>query len=288
LAELLRPWLAKHGRDERPLANMPDNAARMLQQDMAAARRRWLKESQTDAERAERERSDFLTYQDADGRIVDFHGATRHGYISAIVAGGCSVKTAQELARHSTPVLTIGRYSHARLHDLRGAVESLPSLQPHDENSGPNRLAEQATGTDGKPVDEIRGQMRGQYGRETPQEVAKDGASEPPRNADAACRKVLPINTLDDKRRKPAKVVRGGVEPPTLGFSVTEQTAKSSGNRPISRSAGADAGAVETKNAHADPDLQAIIDAWPSLPEAIRAGILAVAKAAGSITGEDR
>ncbi len=29
------------------------------------------------------------------------------------------------------------------------------------------------------------------------------------------------------------------------------------------------------------PDLQAIIDAWPALPEAIRAGILAMVKAAG-------
>jgi len=36
------------------------------------------------------------------------------------------------------------------------------------------------------------------------------------------------------------------------------------------------------------PDLQAVIDAWPALPEAIKAGILAMVQAAGGITGQDR
>ena len=47
--------------------------------------------------------------------------------------------------------------------------------------------------------------------------------------------------------------------------------------------AGADAGAVETKREHLAPDLQALIDAWPALPEAIKAGILAMVKAAGVV-----
>jgi hypothetical protein len=33
-----------------------------------------------------------------------------------------------------------------------------------------------------------------------------------------------------------------------------------------------------------DPDLAALVDAWPSLPEAIRAGILAMVQAAGAST----
>ncbi len=81
-------------------------------------------------EREARQRSDFLAYEDTAGQVADFH-ATRHTYVSAIVAGGASVKTAQELARHSTPALTIGRYSHTRLHDLTAALESLPSLTPN-------------------------------------------------------------------------------------------------------------------------------------------------------------
>ncbi len=42
---------------------------------------------------------------------------------------------------------------------------------------------------------------------------------------------------------------------------------------------GANAGAVETKREQFSPDLQALIDAWPDLPEAIRAGILAMVQA---------
>jgi hypothetical protein len=82
-------------------------------------------------EREQRERSEFLRYENAAGEVADFH-ATRHTYISGIVAGGASVKTCQELARHSTPVLTIGRYSHTRLHDLTGALDALPDLQPQE------------------------------------------------------------------------------------------------------------------------------------------------------------
>ena len=45
-------------------------------------------------------------------------------------------------------------------------------------------------------------------------------------------------------------------------------------------SAGANAGAVETKTAHIDADLQAVVDAWPALTEAVKADILAMVKTA--------
>jgi hypothetical protein len=48
--------------------------------------------------------------------VVDFH-ALRHTYISRVVASGANIKVAQELARHSTPTLTLGRYAHVRLLD---------------------------------------------------------------------------------------------------------------------------------------------------------------------------
>ena len=91
----LRPWLVKHERDERPFAAIPERTARMLRDDLDEARRRWLQDAKTDAERQQRERSDFLKHIDSDGRVLDFHG-TRHTYISDIVAGGASVKTCQE------------------------------------------------------------------------------------------------------------------------------------------------------------------------------------------------
>jgi len=146
LAEWLRAWLDGCPRDERIFQRMPRNMARSFAKDLRSARAVWIAEATTGTERQRREPSDFLRYRDADGRVADFH-ATRHTYISGIVAGRPSVKTAQELARHSTPVLTIGRYSHARLHDLTGALDALPDLQP----SGLDLQAQRATGTDGSP-----------------------------------------------------------------------------------------------------------------------------------------
>jgi hypothetical protein len=66
-------------------------------------------------------------------------------YISHLVSSGASVKTCQTLARHSSPVLTIGIYAKATLHDIGGTVESLPDLTP----TQPHCEALSATGTEG-------------------------------------------------------------------------------------------------------------------------------------------
>ena len=44
------------------------------------------------------------------------------------------MRTAQELAGHSTPILGM-RYSHRRLHDLAGAVEKLQTFLPSLTNA---------------------------------------------------------------------------------------------------------------------------------------------------------
>jgi integrase len=84
---------------------------------------------------------------ESDSGIVDFH-ALRGTYISHLVSSGASVKTCQTLARHSSPVLTIGIYAKASLHDIAGAVESLPDLTP----TQPHCEALSATGTEGGPL----------------------------------------------------------------------------------------------------------------------------------------
>ncbi len=76
---------------------------------------------------------------------ADFH-ALRHTYLTMLGRNGVDLRTAQELAGHSTPFLT-ARYSHRRLYDLAGAVEKLPNLVPtvQDVEQMPLRM----TGTDG-------------------------------------------------------------------------------------------------------------------------------------------
>ena len=74
---------------------------------------------------------------------------------------------------------------------------------------------------------------------------------------------------------------RGGIEPPTHGFSVR-------GNRPETPDISADwtIGAAPAlhpapDSAVSDPDLRLLIEAWPALPEALRAGIMAMVRASG-------
>jgi hypothetical protein len=59
-----------------------------------------------------------------------------------------------------------------------------------------------------------------------------------------------------------------------------EPTPHSRKNSTISPSGGAETGAPATESPLFAPDLMTVVDAWPTLPEAIRAGILAMVRAA--------
>ena len=162
LARTLRPWLAGKAAGE-PVLALPRKTAAMLRLDLRFARAKWLREASTPLERRKRRQSDFLTAVDEDGKVFDFH-AFRHHYISRVVSSKASVKTCQELARHSTPSLTIGKYAHVRIHDLRAAVPSVPGTI---STTPPESMALLATGTcdsllhrcnklDAKPCESMR------------------------------------------------------------------------------------------------------------------------------------
>ncbi|MGA2035589.1 MAG: hypothetical protein ABSG68_25350 [Thermoguttaceae bacterium] len=53
------------------------------------------------------------------------------------------------------------------------------------------------------------------------------------------------------------------------------------GKSGFSESGGAKSGALGAQDGAIDPELRAIIDAWPALPDAIKAGILAMVRTAG-------
>jgi len=82
-----------------------------------------------------------IEHETASG-MIDLH-SLRHTFVSNVVATGATVKTAQELARYSTPVLTFGVYAHARLADIASTVENLP-----DPFASKKSEALSATGTD--------------------------------------------------------------------------------------------------------------------------------------------
>jgi integrase len=149
LADLPRPWLAARPASEPAFGTMPERTARMLRQDLEAAKKKWAKEVKSPEAQKERTDSSFLAYRDSAGRVADFH-ALRHTYVSRLVKSGANVKVAQELARHSTPILSLGRYAHVEIVDQTQALAALPSI----DTARGGREAVRATGTDDEAVSE--------------------------------------------------------------------------------------------------------------------------------------
>jgi len=75
----------------------------------------------------------------------------------------------------------------------------------------------------------------------------------------------------------PAKVEAAGIEPPRENTGKTALPAES----------GAKSGTLGAHFGPAPTDLRTVIDAWPTLPEAIRADIVAMVRTAGGDTAED-
>ena len=134
LAEVLRPWLAARPAEGPVFGAMSLHTNLMIQADLEVA---------------------GIAYRDADGRVVDFH-ALRHSFVTALARSNAPVKVVQTLARHSTPALTLGVYSHVGIHDQSAALAALPDQPGAD---GPAREAARlaATGTGPGPIREALG-----------------------------------------------------------------------------------------------------------------------------------
>jgi len=168
LVSLLRPWLAEMDRKDPVWPGTwakNKRAGKFMQIDLRVARAAWIAEATDEAEQQRHDRSDFLTYQDSEGRYADFH-ALRHTYLSRLGRSGASPKAMQRLARHTTVELTLGRYTHANLYDLAGAVDGMPRL-PIDDDSNDDQTAAvplRATGTDSvqpRPQKMVAGMVAG-------------------------------------------------------------------------------------------------------------------------------
>ncbi len=130
-----------------PVFAMPDKPAKMIRADLDDARAAWIQDAETDDERRSRESSMFLAYRDGAGRVADFH-SLRHTFITNLARGGVYPKTAQGLARHSTIMLKMDRYSHTVIGEQAAALDVLPDLDSTPEH----RERQRATGTDGRSL----------------------------------------------------------------------------------------------------------------------------------------
>jgi integrase/recombinase XerD len=146
-ANRIRKWLSDKPdvQPDEPLLQISNKrTAEMIRKDMAAARAKWIKAAERDAERERRAKSSFLAYCDDRGHVVDFH-ALRKTFITNLTRSGATPKTAQMLARHSDINLTMNSYTMIGVMDQVAAVEALPPI-PAQTTQQSEQL--RATGTD--------------------------------------------------------------------------------------------------------------------------------------------
>lgn len=137
LVKHLQDWLADRPKGEPCWrGRWKANAAEMVRVDLASAK---------------------IEYRTEDG-VFDMH-AMRHQFCTALAKANVPPTIAQQLARHSTIELTLGRYAHVGLIDMRGAVDALPSI-PNGCPSTPEPA--RATGTDGEPIEVKPAEKSGQ------------------------------------------------------------------------------------------------------------------------------
>ncbi len=100
----------------------------MLMFDLGVARSLWIAEATKKKDRREREKSDFLRYQDSQGKFADFH-SLRHTFVTNLARANVDPKTAQTLARHSDIRLTMNTYTHVDQDRQAAAIKSLPGFE---------------------------------------------------------------------------------------------------------------------------------------------------------------
>jgi len=244
--------LKAHLADKLPTArafNMPPSydTAEMIRQDFGAA---------------------GITEDTPAGR-VDFH-ALRHTFITNLARSGVHPKVAQDLARHSDINLTLSRYSHTVLEERSEAVGKLPDLDAASQGEGAQAVKE---GTNDAPVDPDpepptggpKGSRKGESAEQKGAQKAKTATavslSDYIKSGSANSRKVLnplrlPIPPLRHatfiEEDSPAESIDQGLNEPHKG-----------------------AKRAKTK---AVRELEELNTLWPSLPAAVRAGLLATAR----------
>ncbi|MCC6492585.1 MAG: site-specific integrase [Pirellulales bacterium] len=166
LAELLRAHVANK-LPTAALFALPHitNLARMIRDDLEAARKAWIDEANDDVEEVNRrQQSDFLAVAHHDGRVLDFH-SLRHTCGAWLALSGMHVKTVQSVMRHSTITLTMDAYGHllpgaeAEAADRLGEMISLTArIDDAEEN------IVRMTGTDGQSAQRLAQQLGREMG----------------------------------------------------------------------------------------------------------------------------
>ncbi len=265
-----------------PVFTLPDewSMADMLRGDLAAARKAWLDEVRHDPEAfARREESDFLAAQNHQGEKLDFH-AMRHTCGAWLAIQGIHPNVIKTVMRHHSITLTMDTYGHLLPDDHAQAIGGMVNML-----TGESPLA--ATGTAGSksappPVQRTTGTRKERPdGANDCGRVRNDyhgctqGDERKPLRIADVCETMRDDAGFCDVTRSDSIVSVGGTPGPLAGCTSTD---------PISSSKNTSSAPTSTADNEKKPaigiELQRVLTAWPTLPEAMRAGILAMIDAA--------
>ncbi len=238
--------------------------------------------------------------RDESGRTVDVH-ALRHCFGTMLSRSGVAPRTAQAAMRHSTIDLTMNVYTDPRLLDLHQAVESLPGLSLE---TSLQTSRQRATGTFGAGEGAVAPAFAPTPDNSCKSEsiaVTTTGEMLTPTLRARTCEKAdfleenSPFSACDNglvvepaagvepatpalRMRRPIVASENQQEVTTTPESVCTSVCTSQAENAYEMAPG------ESPDAPADADLAAVVKAWPSLPPALRAGIVAMIRATAAST----
>ena len=174
--------------------------------------------------------------------------------------------------------LTIDTYGHL----FPGQeIEALSRLQHIFNPTQPDEL--RATGTDDLRIltNEESQHMAQQSARDKGRDVASQCDEIDSGELQEEPHKPLQIASQDDVMREDASADAssgGGIRTPDTRIMIPLSSDLNPGKQEDSDAGAAHGAAVDHAGAQLDPDLQNVIEKWAELPEAIRAGILAMVR----------
>lgn len=262
-----------------PVFNLPHEStlARMLRDDLAVARKAWIKEAMDDPqEYAKRQESDFLADTNHEGEIVDFH-CLRHTCGAWLAMANVHPKTVQQIMRHQSITLTMDTYGH---------------LFPGQEAEAVGRLREmlltppqalRATGTDDASAETAEGAQRQaqragvEMGLQDATRCAKAREGLPQMQSP----KSLKIADLGDGLLHDAvgdSSSGAGIRTPDTRIMIHRNTPIKHGENAHFGTCAAQGAADGSICEEFTPDLKTVVDRWSSLSETVRSAILAMVR----------
>jgi excisionase family DNA binding protein len=129
--------------------------------------------------------------------FADFH-AFRHTYLTGLRRGGVDLRTAQELAGHSSPVLT-ARYSHRWMDDKAREVQKLPRFLPQ---KGEGKQAADQVCPRLDQNGDVSGQEKSAFDTVRASEVGGLETTQPPAKQGVGHRQTVPVSSVHKRGRR--------------------------------------------------------------------------------------